>query len=74
MDQQHWFSTSADANAVREAILAIIDRLTDNLGEDVDDIVRVVHGRRGNMIAMRLSERERRVIRSALRRALADLR
>lgn len=68
------FGTCDNAARVREAITQQVARLTDHLGHELKDIVGVVDGPAGPRLpARRLSEREARVIRFALNRALETI-
>ena len=66
------FSTGENARDVRDAIMRARDRVAVGLGEP-KNIVAVVHGQAGPFKAVKLSERERRVIRFALNRALESI-
>lgn len=66
------FGTAANADEVRNAIEQVRVRLGRDLGE-LKNIVEVVHGEGGGWQRWRLTERERRIIRFALNRALESL-
>jgi hypothetical protein len=66
------FSTGANAQDVREAIIEARDLLAYGLG-DLKNIVQVVHGKEGQLRAITLSERQRRVVRFALNRAIESI-
>lgn len=66
------FSTGANAQDVRDAIIEARDKLAVGLGEP-KAIVSVVHGKAGPLKATPLSERQRRVIRFAMNRALESI-
>lgn len=63
------FGTGANAHDVAEAIQALCDVVGEGLGER-QHIVGVVHGPDGKLYRTTLTERERRIIRFALERAL----
>lgn len=68
------FGTADNAARVREAIANEVAFLTKHLGPGLKDIVQVVDGPIGRwMPPRRLSEREARIIRFALKRALESL-
>lgn len=64
------FGTGANADDVREAIADVERHITESIGVELKDIVDVVHGPRGDGVALLLTERQMRVIRFCLRRAL----
>ncbi len=66
------FSTGSNASDVRDAIKAVRDIIGKDLGE-LQDIVQVVHGRAGALKAVTLTEKQRRVVRFALNRALESI-
>lgn len=66
------FSTGENAQDVRNAIIEARDKLAVGLGE-AQNILAVVHGKAGPLKAITLSERQRRVIRFALNRALESI-
>lgn len=66
------FSTGANARDVRDAITEARDELSVGLGEP-ENILAVVHGKPGPLKATPLSERQRRVVRFALNRALESI-
>jgi len=66
------FSTGANAQDVREAIEQARDKVSAGLGE-LKNILEVVHGDAGPLKAITLNERQRRVIRFALNRALESI-
>lgn len=66
------FGTGENARDVREAIEQVGDKLAVGLGE-LKPIVQVVHGRAGKLKAVILNEKERRVVRFALKRALESI-
>ena len=67
------FSTAANAGAVAEALRSVIDRATEVLGEDRQNIVRVARGGPGMIFPVTLTEREWRLIRFGLERALESM-
>lgn len=68
------FSTQANASRVREAIERQVAWITKQIGPGLQNIVEVVDGPSGKrMPARRWSEREARIIRFALLRALETL-
>lgn len=67
------FSTGSNARDVAEAIQEVIDRATEHLGEELHPIVAVAQGAPGRTIDVKLSEREWRVIRFGLNRALETI-
>ncbi len=66
------FSTGANAQDLRDAIIEARDKLAVRLGEP-KNILAVVHGKEGALVATPLSERQRRLIRFALNRALESI-
>ena len=68
------FGTGANAADVREAIKAATEKIAfaANLG-DLKNIVQVVHGKAGRLTGITFSEKEWRVIRFALNRALESM-
>lgn len=66
------FSTGANAQDVRDAIIEARDALAYGLDE-TKNIVSVVHGRAGRLKATILTEKQRRVVRFALNRALESI-
>jgi hypothetical protein len=66
------FSTGENAKDVRDAIVEVRDKLAFGLGE-LQYIVSVIHGNPGALKTVRLSERELRVVRFALNRALETI-
>lgn len=66
------FSTGENAQDVRDAIIEARDKLAAGLGE-AQNIIEVVHGNTGRIKTIPLSERQRRVIRFALNRALESI-
>lgn len=68
------FGTGANAYRVREAIERQVAALTDSLGPGLKNILDIVDGPAGRRLpARRLSERDARIIRFALNRALESL-
>ncbi len=68
------FGTGANAEAVREAVREVRQRVTDAIGSDLlQNIVEVARGAPGPSFAVRLSERELRILRFCLNRALEDV-
>lgn len=66
------FSTEANAEDVRDAIISVRGFIDLDLGE-LKNIVSVVHGKPGEINQVSLSEKQRRVIRFALNRALETI-
>ena len=66
------FGTAANAADIHEAIGAIVDHLSQYLGER-KDILAVVNGKPGRVRELTWSERELRIIRFALERAMESL-
>ncbi len=68
------FGTGENADAVAEAVLACVQRVTDVIGSaGLKDIVGVVQGVTGPSFTATMTEREWRIIRFGLRRALDSL-
>lgn len=67
------FSTSANAEDVREAIRGVVLGIDLLLGPQLKHIVDVVHGERGHRFEVPLCEQELRVIRFALKRAVESI-
>jgi hypothetical protein len=69
------FGTSANAAEVVDVIASLRDRISRAIGDPVlQDIVDVVHGPSGRRVRFAVTtEREARVLRFALNRALEDL-
>lgn len=67
------FSTGANAEEVRQAIEAIVNQLGKHLGPELKYIVNVVQGPHGKRTKFALSEREMRIIRFGLNRALEGI-
>lgn len=67
------FSTGANADDVREAIKHIVDKFGKHLGPELKYIVSVVQGPEGKRTKFALSERDMRVIRFGLNRALESI-
>ena len=70
------FSTGANAGDVREAIKVVRDTITSKVfnGDDaLKNIVQVVHGKGGRLHAGPLSEKDWRIIRFCLNRALESI-
>jgi len=68
------FGTAANAGNVREAIEKQIAALTDHLGPGMKSILDIVDGPAGRRLPpRRLSERDARIIRFALNRAIQSL-
>lgn len=67
------FGTAANAHAVGHAVRDMRQRITDLIGADLLPIVGVVRGLDGATHHCRLTERELRIIRFALGRALDSL-
>ena len=64
------FGTGDNACAVRDGIQLVINRI--QLGA-LKNIVEVAHSKNGKPLPIRLSEREWRLVRFGLRRALEDI-
>ena len=67
------FSTTSNRYDVEVAIKGVVDKIARYLGPELKDIVGVVQGPPGNHTNILLSEREMRVIRFGLNRALEDI-
>jgi len=67
------FGTGHNAEDVREEMEYIVDRIARILGPDLKNIVDVVHGPHGKRTKCMLSERDMRVIRFGLNRALESI-
>ncbi len=67
------FSTRANAHDVSDAISEIRDVIGKTLGDELKPIVGVVQGPQGKLTSFRFSERERRILRFALNRALESI-
>jgi hypothetical protein len=67
------FSTGSNASDVREAIEEVRDKIGKPLGPALKNIVSVVHGKPGDLHQFRFTEREMRVIRFGLNRALESM-
>ncbi len=68
------FGTGENASVVGEAVRAVRQRITDVIGSDtLKDIVSVASGEPGPSFTATLSEREWRLIRFGLNRALESL-
>ena len=67
------FSTGANADDVRDAIKDIVDQLGKYLGPELKYIVSVAQGPEGKRTKFALSERDMRVIRFGLNRALESI-
>jgi hypothetical protein len=67
------FGTGANAADVAEAIQGVIDRATEVLGEDRKYIVEVAQGEPGRIIEATLTERDWRIVRFGLTRALETI-
>jgi hypothetical protein len=67
------FGTGANAEDVREAIEEIVARMSEKLGTKLENIVSVVQGEGGRIVPLPLRERDCRVIRFALNRALETI-
>ena len=67
------FSTTANAYDVSCGIKKIVDGIGVHLGPELKNIVGVVHGPRGKKFKVVVSERDMRIIRFALNRALETI-
>jgi len=67
------FVTGANAHDVKEAIQDVIDRANGLLGPKLKYIVEVAQGEPGRVIEANLTEREWRIIRFGLSRALESI-
>jgi hypothetical protein len=69
------FSTGENARAVQAAIQAVVTKLESGVlkGKPLANILEVIHGRAGRMHAGPLSEREWRIIRFCLNRAIETI-
>lgn len=67
------FSTDANAADVRDGIKEMVNRISEHLGPQLKNIVSVVQGPEGKRTKFALSERDMRIIRFVLNRALEDI-
>lgn len=67
------FGTGANAEDVRMAIDGVVDKINKKLGPELMEIVGVVHGCHGARSQFSLSEREMRIVRFSLNRALETI-
>ena len=67
------FGTSSNVQDIRDEIEAVKTKISATLGEELKHIVSVVHGKAGKLHAIPFSEKERRVIRFCLNRAMESL-
>jgi hypothetical protein len=67
------FGTGENARIVREAIQEVVDRATELLGPELKYILDVAQGQTGKTIEAQLTEREWRIIRFGLMRALETI-
>lgn len=67
------FGTGYNAYQVANAIRGVIDRATELLGPDLKNIVEVAQGEPGRTIEATLTERDWRIIRFGLTRALETI-
>ena len=67
------FGTGANASDVSHAIGKIVGRIEAEIGSELKSIVSVVHGLSGERIPFELTEREMRIIRFSLNRALETI-
>lgn len=67
------FGTGANAADVAAALRGVIDRATELLGEERKYIVQVAQGEPGRTIEANLTERDWRIIRFGLERALETI-
>jgi len=67
------FGTGSNAEDVRDAIQGVVARIGGRLGPELKEIVGVVQGKSGKRHHITLSERELRVIRFGLNRALETI-
>lgn len=67
------FGTGANAGDVNEAIQAVRARITELLGNELENIVSLVHGPPGLVWTVGFSERELRVIRFCLDRSMESV-
>lgn len=67
------FGTGDNARDVRDAVTEVRDKVSKTLPEELKPILAVVHGKAGALHAITLSEKQRRVMRFALNRALESL-
>ena len=67
------FGTSSNAQDVADEVMKVRDKVAATLGDELKNIVSVVHGKAGNLHAITFSEKERRVLRFCLNRTLEDL-
>lgn len=67
------FGTGSNAADVAQAIREVASKLTHVLGRDLKNIVEVVHGIEGQEHDLLFSERELRIMRFCLNRALESI-
>ena len=67
------FGTGADANDVRDAMQGVIDKIGTKLGPRLKSIVQVAHGEPGGSGVIGFDERDLRLIRFGLLRALESV-
>ena len=67
------FGTSANAQDVRDAMYGVTERILVHLGPELKNIVGVAQGPAGEWHTLKLSERELRIIRFGLNRALESI-
>lgn len=68
------FGTQANANDVREEMQKVVSRIGDVLGQDLLNIVEVVHSKRlKRKVPIELTEQELRVIRFGLNRCVETI-
>lgn len=67
------FGTNANAAAIADGIEEVIERISQHLGSELKDIVEVALGDDGPECTLTLTERQLRLIRFGLRRALESL-
>ncbi len=67
------FSTGENAQDVADGINSIVNKIDSKLGSELEYIVDVVHGSEGKKVEFILSEREMRIVRFGLNRALESI-
>ena len=67
------FGTGNDAQAVRDAIQAVVNEISGRIGMRLEPILGIVRGGPGGLSPVRFSDREIRIIRFGLARALESL-
>lgn len=67
------FSTGENARNVADGIKEALDIISKTLGPKLKNVIEVAQGPPGKSVSVRLTERQRRLIRFGLNRALEDI-